>query len=127
MIKRTILKPVYWKKNSNWKMPIGLIDKKNKIFIKRIKRSHQYMEIFRGYGIHWDYFDKHLLPENYGIVVEEIDTGARYCTRAKHFNEHGVRKDGQYGNQIFLSLKNWHMPVLTPEEKEAESKKLLIG
>ena len=126
-MKKSILKPVYWKKNSNWKMTIGLIDKKNKIFIKRIKREHQYMEIFRGYGIHSEYFDKYLLPDNYGIIVEEIDTGGRYCTRAKHFNEKGVRRTSQYGPQIFLSLENWQMPVLTPEEKEAETKKILFG
>ena len=112
-----MFKPVYFKKGTNWQAQIGLIDKQRKVFVKKIYEKHQKLWQINGYGIHTEFFFKKLLPENYQIILIELDTGRRYGTTAQIFLEKGQEFEFEYGKQIFLSVDNWRMPILTEEQK----------
>jgi len=113
------LEPIFIK-SGGYKRHIGDIDKIKKIFYKQVNSEKHKFRVLNAYGIDSLTLTKKLLPKNYTIRLEEVDTGKKYSISAKDFKEKGQyyhfkNQKIDHNTQLFLPIKNWH---LISEEEE---------
>lgn len=82
------------------------------------------------WGIDSDYFTRVLLPNNYTVRVQDLETKKTYITTSEN-----IKKNGQFYHfkneslddyaQIFLARKFWDIPK--PETEEEYNKRVALA
>jgi len=99
--------------SGGYKRHIGDRDRVKHRFLKQVNSKIHKFRKLDAYGIDNNTLTKLLLPDNYKIILEEVDTRKVYSTSAKEFKEKGqyyhFKDRVDHDTQLFLPLKDWHL------------------
>jgi hypothetical protein len=109
---------------------IGIFDEKKNRFVKTVSSSRHLFRKFQAYGIDAEFFVKELLPHDTTIYILETDTGKKFKSQAKQWNDKNLfyhfNDEVENKAQIFFPRAEME-EIKDPKLTDVEKTRLLLS